>query len=502
MKRKSLLAIVLGCLFFTSTRAQQDQKRLNAYIDSFTSKLLEQIPSIPAMTVTIVSDKGTVFNKAYGWANKETGLKADVNTAFYIASSTKSFTALAAALLDRDKKIMLDSPVKKYFKNTAFSADISSDVTIRSLLNHTSGLENGPLPFRLAYSGMSDTNEMLHLLAEATTVRAKPGIYKYDNLGYNIYALAVQQTLNIAWQDLLQEKIFKPLGMTRTSAYLSAAKKGNWPVAVPYNAYGLNGLERVYLEKTDNTMQSAGGLISTPSDIALWLQAQINYGKVGNKKIFPEEVISATQKGTATFEKAGGFFSASGKYGLGWSVSQYRDNPLVYHFGGFPGYRSHISFMPHKKMGVAIFVNEGSIGGAASDIIASLVYDWIAGANLEEEGRKKMDQLMAIHQRESEGSQRSYADRAKRTWQLSLPLETYTGKYTHPYYGDISISMENNVLAVKMGNLHAVSTPFTQKESIRVELIPGSGQVVQFQLDEQGKVNKLSYDRLEFQRVK
>jgi hypothetical protein len=113
----------------------------------------------------------------------------------------------------------------------------------------------------------------------------------------------------------------------------------------------------------------------------------------------------------------------------------------------------------------------------------------------------QIEVVAANYQRGVEGSRRSYEDRSKRSWQLSLPVTSYAGKYHHPFYGDMELTVENNVLAVRMGNLHVVSTPFTQKESIRVELIPGTGQVVFFKIDNSGKVNSLSYDGQEYQRV-
>src|SRR5215207_7723280 len=109
---KKMVLLPMVCSFLSCTQAQSlNQQQFTAHLDSFTKKLLERIPVIPAITVTIVNENGPIFNKAYGWADKEAGIKADVNTAFYIASSTKSFTALAAALLDQEKKITLDSPV-------------------------------------------------------------------------------------------------------------------------------------------------------------------------------------------------------------------------------------------------------------------------------------------------------------------------------------------------------------------------------------------------------
>lgn len=487
------------CGFATAQSPKLSQPQFLAKLDSFTQKLMERIPVVPGITITIVNENGPIFNKGYGWANKEAGIKADVNTAFYIASSTKSFTALAAALLDYEKKIMLDDPVKKYLR---FNTDIGNEVTVRSLLTHTSGLENSPLTFRMAYTGTSEEKEMLRVLSDATVAKTKPGAFKYDNLGYNIYGLAVQEQLHIKWQDLLQQKIFTPLGMSRSTAYISLAQKNRWSIAMPYNAYGPNGLERIYLEKSDNTMQSAGGLITTPLDIAKWLQVQINDGRMGNKQIFPAQVMKTTHTGVAPCEKGAGLFSVPGQYGLGWQVTEYRDEKVIYHFGGFPGFRAHISFMPAKKIGVAIFANEGTIGAASADVLAGYIYDWVTGLdNLVETYDKKMDDLGSFHKRAMESTQRSFADRAKRTSQLTMPLETYTGTYRNPYFGDMVVTIENSTLSVKMGNLHAVSTPYTQKETIRVELIPGTGQVVSFKIDDAGKISSLTYDGQEYKRV-
>ncbi len=502
MNKKMVVSLITACVLISSTQAQSlNQQQFISYLDSFTNKLLEKVPVIPAISISIVGENGPKHIKAYGWANKAKGEKADVNTEFYIASTTKSFMGLAAALLDHEKKIKLDDPVKSYLTKVPFKAEIGNDVTIRTLLTHTSGLDNGPLTFRMAYTGTSDSKEMLYVLASATTVKTKPGKYEYDNLGYNIYGLIVQENLHVKWQDLLQDKIFTPLGMKRTTAYISKAKASKWTIATPYYAFGPDGLEEVYLKKEDNNMQSAGGLITTPSDVAIWLQAQINSGNIGNKQIFPAEVMKTSQAGVAAFEKGSGIFSAPGEYALGWSVSKYKDQRVIYHFGGYPGYVAHISFMPDKKIGLAIFVNEGSIGASAGNLLSGIVYDWIAGEDVVTKYKDKIDELENTYKKADEGSRRSFADRAKREWQLSLPLQTYTGKFRNPFFGDMDVNIESNALAVKLGNLHAVSTPYTQKESIRVVLIPPTGQVVLFKVDESGKVNSLSYDGQEYKRV-
>jgi CubicO group peptidase (beta-lactamase class C family) len=502
MQKKMAMLLAAAYFIITAVRAQiPNQQQFASQVDSFTRTLMTKIP-IPAISITIVDERGTIFNKSYGWANKEAGIKADLNTGFYLASSTKSFTALTAALLDHEKKIMLDSPIKKYFPNIHFRADIGTDVTVRSLLVHTSGIVNSPLTFRMAYTGNIDREEMLNVLANATEVRTPPGTYFYDNVGYNIYGLALEESLHVKWQDELQEKIFTPLGMKRTTAYISVAKKNNWVIAETYDANGPGGIQKLNIVRGDNTMQSAGGLITTPSDIAIWLQAQINRGKINNRQVFPGEVMKMVHTGYAAIEKGSGVFSGPGQSALGWVVSQYNDETVIYKFGRIPGSMSHISFMPGKKIGVAIFMNEGSLGGPASDLIAAFIYDWITGVNVAERYRNKLEEFESNATSAMEQSQRSYADRAKRVSQLSMPLERYTGKYRHSNFGDIDVTVENNSLAVRMGSMYALSTPFTDRESIRVELPPGGGQVIFFKIDENGKVNSLRYAGAQYQRVR
>jgi CubicO group peptidase (beta-lactamase class C family) len=503
MQKKMVNLFIAGILLFGAAQAQiPDEQNFTRQLDSFVQQVMKKIPVIPSLTVTIVNENAVLFNKAWGWADKESGIKADVNTNYYIASCTKAFTALAASLIDKEKKILLDSPMKKYFPRLGFKSDIGNDVSIRSLLTHTSGLENTPLVYRMAYSGSIERTDMLRLLADATMVRTKPGVYRYNNLGYNIYGLALQEYLNLKWQDVLQEKIFKPLGMNRTTAYMSLAKKNNWNIAQPYDGYGPGGLEKIELQKSDSSMQSAGGLITTPADIAAWLQAQINLGKINNRQIFPADIMKLTQTGVVQMERSGGIFTAQAHYAFGWQVSKYHDEKIIYHFGGYPGYVSHLSFMPDKKVGLAIFTNEGTISGAAPDLLSAFIYDWITNAKDPGLYTKKLDQLESMHLKEVESTQRSHADRSKRSWQLSMPFESYTGKYRHDLYGDIDISIENKLLAVRMGNLRAVSTPFTQPETIRIELLPGSGRVIAFKLDDQKKITGINYDGLEYMRVK
>ena len=152
MKRilRCCMLAVLFCSFHA--KAQLNEKEFNARLDAYIGQVMQKLPEIPGITVAVIKDDKPIFVKAYGMADRDKGIRADESTLFYIASSTKSFTALAAALLDKEGSIKLDDPVINYTKGISFKYPVPAKITVRNLLTHTSGLQNDPLTFRMAYS--------------------------------------------------------------------------------------------------------------------------------------------------------------------------------------------------------------------------------------------------------------------------------------------------------------------------------------------------------------
>ncbi len=496
------LTFVLSGKTQSSEKAKQDD--FVAKYDNYIRQLMEKVPEIPGIAVAVIKGDQPLFIKAYGVADKEAGVKADANTLFYIASSTKSFTALAAALLDKEGLIQLNDPIIKYSKGIIFKNSIPERIKVQDLLTHTSGLQNDALAFRVAYSGESNKDDMAKVFAEATTfVESNYGKYEYDNLGYNIYAVLLQQNFNKNWKDVLQEKIFAPLKMKHTTAYISLAAANKWTVAAPYIFTGEKGAIRSWLEKTDENLQSAGGLFSSITDIGTWLNVNMNNGKLNGKQIFPESIIQKCQTGYTKTVRDVPPFIGNGEYGLGWQIGTYKNEKVIYHHGGFPGYTSHISFLPDQKIAVAVLINEGSVGGKTGHLLATYAYDWwLNTENVEAVYAQRLQELYDSYQKGKKAIQESSAERAKRKWQLSLPLENYTGTYQHPYFGTVKVFIKDDVLAAKMGKMECIATPYTGKETIQVELVPGSGNVIKFKTNADDKVEAIVYDSMEFVKIK
>lgn len=473
-----------------------------AEADELIASTLRGLDTVPGLSVAVVRGHEVVYLNAFGDSDVEQRVASQIDTLYYIASSTKSFTALAAALLEERGLIDLDLSLAEAFGDLRLDPVLGADrIALRDLLTHTSGIENQPIGFRLAYTGEHDPGLLRDLVAVSRPNRDAPtGTFEYTNIGYNIFTVYLDEQVGSVWQDLLQELIFEPAGMTRTTAYPSRAASAGWQTARPYAAAGPGELERLYLEKTDSSMQSAGGLLSTAQDMARWLEIQINGGALDGHQVFPRHVIERTHQSWATTSSSLGSFSREA-YGLGWYIGEHAGQRTLHHFGGFSGYRAHVSFMPEARLGVAVLVNEAALGVRLADFIASFAYDWWLNETADRaDYEARRDELVAQYQ---EGMRRTVADRAGRAgreWTLSMPLEAYTGVYENRALGQLRIEIEDGLLAARIGNLHSSSTPFTAPESIRVRMIPPGGQVVAFEFDADGEVVAARFVRERFVR--
>jgi CubicO group peptidase (beta-lactamase class C family) len=507
----SLVALLLNSasvFVFAQTSPQVAEKDFIAAYDAQIRKTIRTFPDLPGIAIVVIKDDRPIFVRAYGMADKEAGLKADTDTLYYIASSTKSFTALAAAMLDKEGKIKFSDAMTKYTPGVHFKSNIPDKITIRDLLTHTSGLRNGPLINRLAFTGQIDQREIDHVFGEGTSFNdANFGKYNYTNLGYNIYGLALHYHLNKKWQDLLQERIFAPAGLKHTTAYVSKARAKKFKIAAPYvidsDADDAGKMVRSRLEKTDENMQSAGGIFMSISDLGRWLNLNMNGGELDRKQVLPADLIRNAQTGYTKSTRNEPPFSGDGEYGLGWQIGKYRNEKVIYHHGGYPGYRSHVSFMPEKKVAVGVLVNNDTLGGRLADMLAAYAYDWwLRTENLEADYAKQLQETLTAYESRKQGIAADAAGRAKREWQLTKPFTDYAGKYTNDLLGTIEIVTKEKALAVRMGNINTVATPFTQKDTIRVVMLPGgNGDVIGFVKDAEGKFGSLNLGGVTFTKV-
>ncbi|MCS6803535.1 MAG: serine hydrolase, partial [Blastocatellia bacterium] len=232
-----------------------------------------------------------------------------------------------------------------------------ADVTVRHLLAHTSGIKS--------YTSVTDfltlcrndhTPEQIIQMVSAFPLEFQPGEkWAYNNTGYYLLGLIIEKTSGRSYWDFLDERIFKPLGMTAT--------RSSEPKAIiPNRARGYGWVENRYVNLdplTTTAAGAAGAIVSTVLDMAKW-DAALYTERVLKKSSLAEMWTPATlTNGQKT------------DYGLGWSVGEIRGRRFVQHGGGTPGFRSHFLRLPDDRFSVVVLTNRGgsmSVGSIAQGI--------------------------------------------------------------------------------------------------------------------------------------
>lgn len=479
--RLTALALVAVMLAATPAVAAPDVVRFRSDTDAFIRRAMDRIGVVPGLAIAVVDGEEAVLVAGYGVADVATGTPVDADTRFYIASSTKSFTALAIAAMSARGEVDLASPLSTWSRAPGLSADIADRVSLADLLSHRSGLDNSPMTFRAAFTGDHTPEVMQRLIAETVTRDDAPfGTFRYTNFGYNLATILFEARDGRDWRVLVRDEVLTPLGMADTTGWLSEARADGAVIAAGHLGHPAGGPVRSPLQKVDATMQSAGGLVSTAADMARWLEIQINDGVLDGHRVFSEGLVASTHQPLATNDATFGPYTRQ-SYGLGWQIGRYGDDVLIHHFGNFSGSRAHVSFMPARRIGVVVMVNEDVIAGGLADVVANYVYDWRAGRpDLEAFYDAAVAELVDRRDRGRVAIAGQQAERAARPSMLSQPLSAYVGTYESPRLGTVRIVERDGALIVSMGVMEAVAESFTQPESVRVELVPMQGQVIQF----------------------
>lgn len=502
-----IILLIVSCSSLNKIKNETDLVFKKSF-DIYVEKVMDTFNINFGIGIAVVKDDKMVYENYKGYANYEDKILVTPETEFYIASSTKSFTALAALILHEKKLINMDRSLASYFPEAKFKPELKADsVTIRDLLYHTSGLRNRNITGVKSYFGNYTLSSLTNKLINNTTTNSVGyGNFSYDNLGYNIFGIIVERELGKSWKQIVNEEVLNPLGMKRTSGNMSDIEKNNWTGTEPYSQTDLDGnLKNLKFKKEDDIMHAAGGLITTPRDMSKWLEIQLNDGVLDNKQIFRKGLLPFTHKKQAAQNRK--FFSSKRfGYGYGWNLTTNSSNDtLVHHYGDFTGAHAKISFIPKHKTGVAVFVNEGHAGLLASYLLESYAFDYYAGVeNLEEKYDEALKEYHTLLVNAFKGKKKDLENRAKRTWNLDLPLKAYAGTYKNS-------SVDNNLkieyrkgkgFFANFGHLKTnnPAEPFVNKNSIRLELVPNNGSVMNFRL-ENNEVISVKFNGLLFKKV-
>lgn len=480
-----------------SRRPLADAPRFVAEAKAFAGSLLAKVDLVPSLGIAVVVDDQVVLAEGFGLADRERGLKADGDTLYYIASATKPFTALMASILDARGEIELGDALADHLDDGQLAPELQADqILLRDLLCHTSGLDNGPIAFRLAYSGDHDAETLWRLIGATSANEAGRGRFQYTNYGYNLLTILLERELGQRWQDLLQDELFGPLGLAHTSAYVSLPREKGLTLAAPYRVHP-DGLRRGALEKRDEQMQSAGGMLTSPRDAARWLLFQLHHGVLDGRAVVDPRIVRETQREWTRIEGEARAHDGATACGAGWMIGTHADPRLYHHEGGYPGFRATLSFQPDARVGVAVLMNGEA--GETVDIVRAWAYDWWLNRDTSD-AAARIERLATSGDAARARLAQMVAEHSAREWQLSKGHAAYAGSYVNERLGTLTVEEAGKSIRVRLGLLECLAQPYPQADSMRFELIPGSGAVAQFELDETGRARRLSYQGETFER--
>lgn len=453
----------------------------------------------PGMAVAAVKGGKIVYLDAFGWADREAHRPVTPDTPFYIASSTKPFTALLVLLLARDGTLDLEAPVSRYLPELELAAPLSPDaITVRQLLTHTHGIDgNGPVVWRTAYSGEHSPELLVRVLSRHRPDR-KGTAFHYSNVGYVLASLIVERVTSRSWKELLERRVLAPLGMERTTAFMSRVDPAR--LAQPYAA-APEGFDRIRQSKGDASMHAAGGLVSTAHDLARFVLAQLGGGRLGGRTIFPEEIIAEGHRQQVQQDATFLDYQRVG-YGLGWQVGRWEQRALLHHFGSFSGYYAHVSFMPDEDVGVVVLANEDELGPLVAEAVAQAIYAHLlgwpdAGARLDARLARLGEEVSGVRARLAEHR----AERAARQRPLRHPLSAYEGTFANEEMGRMTFRARGGALVASMGLLEGPVEVYDADENeLRLELVPGMGMVARFEMGADGRARAFSSRGMSFVR--
>ena len=492
---KKQLCLFVCALCYNLNAQAQSEKQLQ--LDTFIENTLMTSEVVPSVSVVVVSDADILYHSTKGYADWAAQHPASPESIYYIASCTKAFNGLLAHILESEGKIDLNAPILQYRPFKDFKRkEIFQDITVMDLITHQSGIDNPYLTFRLAYSGDYTHEEILRLMEHESRQNEKGKAFEYTNFGYYLLDYLLRSELGKSWKELLKGKVFDPLGMDGSTAYVSEVSKEN--MALPHTGVFKEAVKVVPLQKNDAVMHAAGGLMMTTEDAARFLQFYLDEGK----GVYPGTIVEESiRPKVGTGHEFVRVFKGTG-YASGWRTGEFEGEKIVYHFGGYAGYFAHFSFLPEKNLGMAIFVNS-DMGMVAGNLISKYAYNLFLDnakemKQAERIRMKKVPKALAAERKAQRAHQKKMAER---TWNLSLPKEKYLGTFYNENYGKVSVQLQENELVVASGNLKAVATPFPNQDTMRIELVPGSGTIIGFDI-ENGEVVSLYHQRETFVKVK
>ena len=430
-----------------ATRPGADVAALAAELDAYAARGVEEW-EVPGMALAVIKDGQVVLARGYGVREMGRPEAVDEHTLFAIGSTTKAMTAALLGQLVAAKRLAWDDPVQRHLPEFRLHDPwVTREATVADLLTHRAGLGEADLLWYGSDRSRSDVLAAVPHIPSAYSLRSR---FLYQNVMYGVAGEVAARVSGRSWEELLSERLFSPLGMTRSFPTFVAAN-GRHNVASPHDH--VDGELRVIENEPVDSVAPAGAVWSNVSDLTRWLRMLLAEGRWEGRAVLGEETVAdllrphvLTGGNYPTDELTGPHWTT---YGLGWFQQDYRGLMVHYHTGSIDGMVALVGLVPERDLGFVVLANRDH-----AELRHAL---WWRAVDLFAAGGAERDWSAEL--RELYGKARAEREKARADVEMarvvgtrpSLPLERYAGRYEHPVYGAVEVRLAEGTLRLAVG---------------------------------------------------
>lgn len=352
------LLIVLLWRVFPVEAEPAPQTDLETVLDGYLTDHMARL-KIPGAAVGIVQGDQVILLKGYGTADTRRTQPVTPQTPFYLASVSKSFTALGIMQLVEAGKLELDTPVREILPWFQVQGAGAETMTVRHLLHQTSGLsERGGYIRNLEPDGPNALETSIRNLADDTLHRVPGTDFEYSNTNFDVLGLIIETVSGQAYGEYVQEHIFAPLEMSHAYTTLDEGRADGMSSGF-YPFFGFSTPSTRWMPYTLAVRPSAG-LIASAEDMTHYVLAQLNGGRYQEAQILSAAGIEALHTPGVSLRNDVG-------YAMGWLTWTFEEAAragesvpgAVSHIGTWTGFTSNVVLIPEKQIGIVLLLNSG-----------------------------------------------------------------------------------------------------------------------------------------------
>lgn len=324
------------------------RETLSAFVDSFFVTQMDAL-HIPGAAVVVVRDSSVVLLRGYGYADLAAQTPVDpAGTLFQVASVSKPFTATAVLQLAGRGQVDLYADVNRYVRGFQIEEAFDRPVTLADLLTHTAGFDDRNIGY--AARDAAGVRPLGAYLADRMPLRTLPPgtVTSYSNHGYGLAGHVVEVVSGIPFADYMEENVFAPLGMTRSTFRLPLP-----PTLAPHLATGYTWRGDTYapVPLLYRNVPPAGALSTTARDMGAFLIAHLQEGRFGAGRILPPEAVRTMHRQQFTHHPR------LPGYAFGFGVQYENGRRMLAHSGDVAGFGSLLFLIPEEHVGVFLTTN-------------------------------------------------------------------------------------------------------------------------------------------------